>query len=186
MPPSPLGAIPQPKTTSDSMLNLALTAPVFGLESKMPKSLWPTKTGPMPGEDSPKKTAAPEPAAHPKTEAVSAVSHTAEAPATTGSIAEPAEPQPTVKLGVDLGAGTTMAKLRARWNSFKAARSKEAESMHPLVMAREITPGKPVELRLIVGPVADIKAAAQLCAGLVGTPFLCQPSIYDGQRLALH
>jgi hypothetical protein len=100
-------------------------------------------------------------------------------------VPDPAEPQPKVELGVDLGPGLTMAKLRARWDAFKAAKGAAAAHMHPLVLFREITPGKPVELRLIVGPVADVNAAAQLCASLVGTQFLCQPSVYDGQRLAL-
>lgn len=177
MPPSPLGAIPQPKPASDdSMLNLALTAPVFGLDSKMPRTSWPAKTGAAPISDKPQKSSKPE----------TAPAAAAPAPASTGSVQETPEPQPKAQLGIDLGPGMTMAKLRSRWNAFKATKGAEADNMMPLVMAREITPGKPVELRLIAGPVADINAAVELCATLVGTPFLCQPSVYDGQRLALH
>jgi hypothetical protein len=40
-----------------------------------------------------------------------------------------------------------------------------------------------VELRLIVGPVANAAAAARLCTAMVGA--VCQPAVYEGQRLAL-
>jgi len=163
-----------------SMLNLAMTTPVFGLDARMPPTAWPRQQVSRPGAILPPETASVR--QDPDTDVP--VGTVTAASADTGT-PQAHEPQPKVELGVDLGPGLTMAKLRARWDAFKAAKGAEANRMHPLVMAREVTPGKPVELRLIVGPVADIRAAAELCASLVGTQFLCQPSVYDGQRLAL-
>ena len=109
---------------------------------------------------------------------------------TTGSVAaasapEDNEPQPKVEIGVDLGPALTIARLRSRWEAFKQLQSAAAEGIRPVVSIREIKPGKPVELRLVVGPLADVAVAAKLCAALSGSQFPCQPAVFDGQRLAL-
>ena len=95
------------------------------------------------------------------------------------------EPQPKAELGIDLGPGLTMAKLRARWNAFKAAHADIAEGLQPVISIRELGQNKPVEMRLVVGPVPNVYAASQICAALVGTQFACHPAVFDGQRLAL-
>jgi hypothetical protein len=111
------------------------------------------------------------------------------APPTSG-VAEPAkpevvEPQPKAEIGLDLGPALTMARLRARWAAFKAAHSALAEGLRPIVSIREIGQNKPVEMRLVVGPVADVNAATGICAQLAGSQFICHPAVFDGQRLAL-
>lgn len=110
-------------------------------------------------------------------------------PETTSSVpekAEDAEPQPKVEIGVDLGPALSIARLRTRWEAFRKAHGTTAETVRPLVAIREIAPGKPVELRLVVGPFADVGVAANLCASLAGSQFPCKPAVFDGQRLALH
>jgi hypothetical protein len=40
-------------------------------------------------------------------------------------------------------------------------------------------------LRLVVGPFIEAAAAERLCASLTPIGLFCQPTIYDGQHLAL-
>jgi hypothetical protein len=98
---------------------------------------------------------------------------------------EAAEPQPKAEIGLDLGPALSMSRLRARWAAFKAAHGTLAEGMRPVVSIREIGQNKPVEMRLVVGPVADVHTATTVCAQLAGSPFMCHPAVFDGQRLAL-
>ena len=77
-----------------------------------------------------------------------------------------------------------MARLRARWAAFKSAHGALAEGLRPVVSIREIGQNKPVEMRLVVGPIADVHAATTMCAALAGSPFMCHPAVFDGQRLA--
>ncbi len=90
-----------------------------------------------------------------------------------------------VPMGVDLGAAPTMARLRARWASFRATYGSLADGLRPVITIREVNPAKPPEMRLVVGPLADASAAARLCATLAGSQFACHPAAFDGQRLAL-
>ena len=41
------------------------------------------------------------------------------------------------------------------------------------------------ELRLIIGPMPDAEAAAQLCVTLAAAHQYCQPVAFEGQRLAV-
>lgn len=111
----------------------------------------------------------------------------ASAAAASGAEAKPQtdEPQPKVEIGLDLGPALTLAKLRQRWAAFQTAHRALADTMRPIVTLREIAPNKPAEMRLVVGPVADVHVAAQLCAALHGSQFMCVPAVFDGQRLAL-
>ena len=93
--------------------------------------------------------------------------------------------QPKVEIGIDLGPGLSIAGLRTRWEAFKKAQGATMNGIRPLVAIREISPKKPVELRLVVGPLAGIDVAVQLCASLSGSQFPCQPAVFDGQRLVL-
>jgi hypothetical protein len=43
-----------------------------------------------------------------------------------------------------------------------------------------------IELRLIAGPLPNAGQAARLCATFAGLGIVCQPAVFDGQRLALH
>lgn len=98
---------------------------------------------------------------------------------------ETEETQPAVEIGIDLGPALTMTRLRARWTAFRSAHGTLADGLRPVVSIREVGQSKPVEMRLVVGPVANVRAAAAICAALSGSQFMCQPAIFDGQRLAL-
>ena len=113
-------------------------------------------------------------------------------PATTSSIAkaDPADPgesneQPKVEIGVDLGPGLSIARLRTRWEAFRKAQGAALVGVRPVVSIRETSANKPVELRLVVGPLSGIDVAVQLCQSLSGSQFPCQPAVFDGQRLVL-
>jgi hypothetical protein len=87
------------------------------------------------------------------------------------------------EFAVDIGGDPSLEGLRARWASLKAGHAALFEGLRPLVAIRE--GGKSVELRLVVGPLANAVAAARLCASLSAAGQACQPTIFDGQRLAL-
>jgi hypothetical protein len=95
-----------------------------------------------------------------------------------------AEPTTTrTESAVDIGGDPSLEGLRALWASLKASHAALFEGLRPLVAIRE--GGKGVELRLVVGPLANAVAAARLCATLSAAGQTCQPTIFDGQRLAL-
>jgi len=56
--------------------------------------------------------------------------------------------------------------------------------LEPLVAIRDGINGQPI-LYLVAGPVNDVADAATLCAQLRQANVNCQPTVYDGQRLAL-
>lgn len=87
------------------------------------------------------------------------------------------------EFAVDIGGDPSLDGLRARWTSLKASHAGLFDGLRPLVAIRE--GGKGVELRLVVGPLANAVAAARLCATLSVAGQTCQPTIFDGQRLAL-
>ena len=87
------------------------------------------------------------------------------------------------EFAVDIGGDPSLEGLRALWASLKAGHAALFEGLRPLVAIRE--GGKGVELRLVVGPLANAVAAARLCATLSVAGQTCQPTIFDGQRLAL-
>lgn len=90
------------------------------------------------------------------------------------------------EFGIDLGGNPSMDGLRAIWTTLKASQPSLLEGLRPLIAIRE-NPRQPggVELRLVVGPLANAAAAARLCAALSATSPSCQASVFDGQRLAL-
>jgi hypothetical protein len=96
----------------------------------------------------------------------------------------PAAPLPT-QYGVDIGSGLTLQALRARWQTLRAAHPALLEGMQPIVRVGETPHGSKIELRLVVGPLAQPGAATQLCSALTMFGMFCQPAVYDGQHLAL-
>ena len=90
-----------------------------------------------------------------------------------------------VKFGVDLGGAASMGMLRAQWAVAQTNYPRLFEGLRPLAGIGESKPGVP-ELRLIVGPLNDIAAAARLCAALAAVRTSCRTAVYDGQRLALN
>jgi hypothetical protein len=87
--------------------------------------------------------------------------------------------------GVDIGSGLTIQALRTRWFTLRAAHPDLFAGFDPIVTVKEVPHGNRVELRLVAGPIVQAGTAAQLCASLAAFGLFCQPTMYDGQRLAL-
>jgi hypothetical protein len=87
--------------------------------------------------------------------------------------------------GVDLGTSGTVDGLRILWQSVRGPNQALFEGLRPVVSVREGSKPGSVELRLVVGPLTNASGAARLCASLAATGVACQPTVFDGQRLAL-
>jgi hypothetical protein len=107
------------------------------------------------------------------------------APATTKIEPEIAAPPPKTAFGVDIGSGLTLQALRMRWAAIRTAHPQFFESLEPIISVREVPHTNKIELRLVAGPIAQPGTAAALCAQLAALGLYCQPTIYDGQHLAL-
>lgn len=89
------------------------------------------------------------------------------------------------EFGVDVGANASIEGLRAAWTALKASQPALFEGLRPVIAVREgKTPGA-IELRLVAGPLPNASIAARLCAALSTAGQTCQPTVFDGQRLAL-
>jgi hypothetical protein len=98
---------------------------------------------------------------------------------------EPADATPAkAEFGVDIGGGPTLASLRAAWDRIRRNHATMLEGLRPVISVRDRTGGQ-VELRLIVGPIANAATASRLCASLASAGLSCQPTMFEGQRLAL-
>ena len=110
----------------------------------------------------------------------------AAAPDTIKTAAERAlPPQPRTEFGVDIGSGLTLQALRMRWATIRTAHPQLFENLEPVISVREVPRSNRIELRLVAGPIAQPGAAAQLCAQISLLGLFCQPTIFDGQHLAL-
>ncbi len=147
------------------------------------------------GKDSAAGRAARRAAANGPTAAATATASLALAPIAAATVAVFGAPQPPsdsavpaasapVQYGVDIGSGLTIEALRARWLSIYAAHPQLFDGMKPIVSVKEVARGSRVELRLVAGPIAQAAAATRLCASLASFGLFCQPTLYEGQRLA--
>jgi hypothetical protein len=103
-------------------------------------------------------------------------------PAEVATAPAPAPPTRS-QFGVDLGSATTVEGLRVLWTNAKTKYGGLLEGLRPVMTVRDHARPGGVELRLIAGPVTNAAAAARLCGAMVGA--VCQPAVYEGQRLAL-
>jgi hypothetical protein len=94
-------------------------------------------------------------------------------------------PAAAAEYGVDIGSALSIQVLRARWLGIRSAHPQLFEGLTPTAMLREIPQTNRVELRLVVGPLADSEAAKKLCASLAPYRLYCQPTVFDRQRAAL-
>lgn len=113
----------------------------------------------------------------------------APAPPPQQAAAAPAEPAPEgvparTEFGVDLGGAPNLAALRNAWERIRRTHSSSLEGLRPVIGIRDGRGGQ-VELRLVVGPIGNAANAAKLCATLAMAGLSCQPTTFDGQRLAL-
>jgi hypothetical protein len=112
------------------------------------------------------------------------------APPPVATAAAPATPEPPEpvsarsEFGVDIGGGPTLASLRVAWDRIKRNHASLLDGLRPVIAIRDNRGGQ-VELRLIVGPIANAATAARLCASLASAGLSCQPTMFEGQRLAL-
>ena len=89
------------------------------------------------------------------------------------------------EFGIDLGAAATVEGLRNLWSSVKGSHAPLLEGLRPVVAVRDGAKPGALELRLVVGPLANAGVAARLCAALAAAGLTCEPAVFDGQRLAL-
>ena len=89
------------------------------------------------------------------------------------------------EFAIDVGGDASIDGVRNLWANIRTNNSQLLDGLRPLVAMRENRHGV-MELRLILGPLTNASAAARLCAALSTTGIGCQPTQYDGQRLALH
>jgi len=89
------------------------------------------------------------------------------------------------EFAVDLGGAQNVEGLRLLWSSIRSNQSSLIDQLRPVIAVRETEKSGTVELRLVVGPLANAAAAARLCASFSSAGRACEPAIFDGQKLAL-
>ena len=87
------------------------------------------------------------------------------------------------EFGIDLGGNASIEGLRTLWAALKASQPAMLDGLRPLIALREKAGS--FELRLVAGPLTNASVAARLCAALAAAGQACQPTVFDGQRLAL-
>lgn len=92
---------------------------------------------------------------------------------------------PTLEFGVDLGSGLSMDALRARWAKIRSAHPQLFDGFVAVVATGKMMRVNQPELRLIVGPIPNARAAAKLCASVARRRLSCRPTLFSGQHLAL-
>jgi hypothetical protein len=88
-------------------------------------------------------------------------------------------------LGVDVGGAVNYEGLRTLWLTTRNSNPALLEALYPVVAVRENGKTHGVDLRLVVGPIADAETAARLCTALSAAHRYCQPIAFEGQRLSL-
>jgi hypothetical protein len=89
------------------------------------------------------------------------------------------------EIGVDVGGNASIEGLRSLWATLKASQPAMFEGLRPVIAVREGQKPGTIELRLVAGPLPNASIAARLCAALSAANQACQPTVFDGQRLAL-
>ncbi len=89
------------------------------------------------------------------------------------------------QFGVDLGGESSEDSARAAWNAALRRYGNLLQGLKPVVVPREHARGG-MEYRLIAGPINDASKAARFCAAISSMGSVCQPAMYDGQRVAGH
>jgi len=103
----------------------------------------------------------------------------ADDPSPAGSVATATD------FGVDLGGATSVNGLRALWTTLKGKHAQLLNGLWPVMSVRDRAKPGTVELRLVAGPLPNAGNAARLCAAFTTAGVICQPTVFDGQRLAL-
>jgi hypothetical protein len=104
------------------------------------------------------------------------------------SVPAPAPAQSVTKqeFGLDMGNAGSVEALRTAWTIALRKHGRLLQGLHPVVQMRERPRGGGTEFRLIAGPLPNAASAARICAAMTAAGAICQPSVFEGQRLALH
>ena len=143
-------------------------------------------------EKAARTTPAPSVVPAPAPRAVPAEPTTRSAPDEDVTSSIPMPPQPPgasaakPEFGLDLGSATTVDALRTAWTAAVRRHGPLLEGLRPVVQMRERPRPGGMELRLIAGPVPNAAAAARLCISMTAAGAICAPSVFEGQRLAVH
>jgi hypothetical protein len=89
------------------------------------------------------------------------------------------------EFGIDVGGNASVDGLRTLWMMLKTSQPALFDGLRPVVAIREGQKPGTIELRLIAGPIGNAGMAARMCAALSAMNQTCQPTVFDGQRLAL-
>ncbi len=87
--------------------------------------------------------------------------------------------------GAEIGSASSIKALHARWEGIRSAHLQIFDGLTPMIALRENPRSHKTELRLVVGPLGNAAAAAQLCASLMAVQLSCLPTMFDGHNLAL-
>jgi hypothetical protein len=154
--------------------------------------LMPAKSFMAPPDPAAAKLTAPEPSTNTNTALppLPAPQTIAAAPPVTepdaAEIQAPAIAVQRTEFGVDLGGANSIDGLRALWRGLlKYRTSKALAELRPIIVVKERNNGLGMQLRLVAGPISDAAAAARICATLTENERSCEPSVFDGQRLAI-
>ena len=101
-----------------------------------------------------------------------------------GAAQGPATTVKRTEFAVDVGGASSVGGLRAMWLGLVKSNPALAKLV-PIIVVKENSGGLGLQLRLVAGPLDDAAAAARICAGLAENKRSCEPTLYDGQRLAL-
>jgi hypothetical protein len=143
---------------------------------------------PVPRIAEPSPSPQPE-AAAPPTQPPEEITPSITVPAQTQPLQQPTRDIPVsirTEFGLDLGSAPTVEALRGAWTIALRRHGKLLEGLYPVVHRRERPRGAGMELRLVAGPLPNAAAAARICAAMTAAGAICQPSIFEGQRLVQH
>jgi hypothetical protein len=106
-------------------------------------------------------------------------------PPTRIASASPVEPAaPSGKdIGIDLGGARSLEIMQARWSAVKANFGPLLNGLRPLV-AQDNRPNV-IPYRLIVGPLPNAAAAAQVCARFAASKVTCRSAKFAGEPLTM-
>jgi hypothetical protein len=87
--------------------------------------------------------------------------------------------------GVDIGSAVSFQALRVRWAEIRAAHPQLFQGLTAKTITRGMPQSDRSEVRLVLGPLPNSDAATRLCTLLEPYHVFCQPTVFDGQQLAL-
>jgi hypothetical protein len=186
-PPAPAPSVARPETT-----NNASAAAITAAAAPTTTPLMPAKSIMAPPDPAAAKLTAPESSTNsnaapslPAPQTIAAAPTVTE-PDTAETQAAPAIAVQRTEFGVDLGGANSIDGLRALWRGLLKYRSNKAlAELRPIIVVKERSNGLGMQLRLVAGPISDAAAAARICATLTESDRTCEPSVFDGQRLAI-